>query len=165
MRMFFFWVLLFLPCRILAQPFLPSADNGDIPSELKQWIPWVLQGKEDRFCPSRYDNGDANFCAWPSRLTLDLNDRGGLFIQQWTVFKKSWVDLPGTLEIWPENLTIDGKRAIVLKKGDVPSVEVEPGVHTMEGAFAWSELPEVLSIPAGSGIVKLTLGGRRSISR
>jgi hypothetical protein len=73
----------------------PLPDTESIPQELQQWESWVLYGKEDRFCPTSYDNGDQYRCIWPSRLTLNLDQKGGQFTQGWMVFKKGRVPLPG----------------------------------------------------------------------
>ena len=66
----------------------PPLDLDSIPPSLESWKAWVLHGQEDRFCPVSYNNGEEYKCLWPSRLNLDLDAKGGLFIQQWLVFAK-----------------------------------------------------------------------------
>ena len=54
-------------------------------------------------------------CAWPGRLTLDLDEKGGRFSQEWTVEPAQAPDaaervpLPGDGRRWPLDLTVDGK--------------------------------------------------------
>jgi len=41
--------------------------------------------------------------------------------------------------------------------GQLPFVYLDPGKHQVEGAFAWDEMPEMIDIPATSGLVALVL--------
>jgi hypothetical protein len=68
------------------------------PDSLKEWIPWVLQGEDQRDCPLVSAPGDKSaerLCAWPGRLHLDLDKAGGLFAQRWRIYARGWVPLPG----------------------------------------------------------------------
>src|SRR5207247_7752478 len=42
----------------------------------------------------------------------------------------------------------------------VPSVRLERGAHTVSGVFAWDSLPELLPIPAETGLVSLAINGK-----
>ena len=92
---------------LIALAFCSSAvaiAQESIPAPLRDWQEWVLHGEEFRRCPilanaidPDEDVGTPHFrCAWPERLTLNVNARGGNFTQRWQVFAESWVTLPGT---------------------------------------------------------------------
>ncbi|MDY6790019.1 MAG: hypothetical protein SWH54_02005 [Thermodesulfobacteriota bacterium] len=135
----------------------PPLDLNTIPPSLEPWKAWVLHGQEDRFCPVAYNNGEETKCLWPSRLNLELDADGGRFSQQWLVFTKDWVPLPGSQKIWPQNVKIDGKAATVVEKGGIPCAYMTVGQHLMEGIFAWDEMPEMIRIPEASGLVTLSI--------
>src|SRR5262245_35271773 len=79
----------------------PASPRESIPTPLQPWIPWVLHGHEEAFCPvvpgAAADQeatapGNAppvlvRACLWPSRLELALDDRGGRFAQEWQVYR------------------------------------------------------------------------------
>src|SRR6185312_13059472 len=84
-----------------------------VPPELRHWQGWVLKGEEFRRCPflasTRLEPGNpvdaaAFRCAWPERLGLNVDARGGSFTQRWQVYAESWVTLPGNLEHWPQDV-------------------------------------------------------------
>jgi len=135
----------------------PPFDLDSIPPSLEPWKVWVLHGEEDRFCPVSYNNGQEYKCIWPSRLNLDLDANGGRFIQQWLVFAKDWVPLPGSRKIWPQDVTIDGKVAPVVEKEGIPCVYMTTGRHLLKGVFSWNEMPEIIRIPEASGLVSLSI--------
>ena len=102
-------------------PALPAAGPlpvDEVPEPLESWVPWVLHGHEQRTCP--FLNGDPNQrrCAWPTRLSLDLNKRGGSFDLGVTLYAESWVPLPGGPKLWPQNVSIKGSaRTVTLRQG------------------------------------------------
>ena len=55
------------------------------PEALRPWIDWVLYGHEEERCPFFQGDAGQRRCSWPSRLALDLNQRGGRFSQQWVL--------------------------------------------------------------------------------
>ena len=134
-------------------------DTDTIPSGLEQWKPWVLHGMEERFCPTAYNDGDANQCVWPSRLNFNLEKDKGRFVQQWLVFVDAWVPLPGGSELWPREVRVDGKPVPVLGKKELPLVRLTPGTHTVEGLFVWREMPEIICVPEQSGLIALAIDG------
>jgi len=135
----------------------PPLDLDSIPPSLEPWKAWVLHGQEDQFCPVSYNNGQEYKCLWPSRLNLDLDANGGRFAQQWLVFAKDWVPLPGSRKIWPQDVTIDGKEVTVVEKGGIPCVHMIAGQHLLKGVFSWNEMPEIIRIPEASGLVTLSI--------
>ncbi|MCP4370115.1 MAG: hypothetical protein GY797_18680, partial [Deltaproteobacteria bacterium] len=135
----------------------PPFDLDGIPPSLEPWKAWVLHGQEDQFCPVSYNNGQEYKCIWPSRLNLDLDVNGGRFFQQWLVFAKDWVPLPGSGKTWPQNVTIDGKAAVVVEKEGNPCVYMSAGRHLLKGIFSWKEIPEMIRISEANGLVTLSI--------
>lgn len=139
-----------------AQPLDPKA----VPDPLKPWTAWVLDGHEDTLCPTLHLRAETSRCAWPARLELALDEGGGRFTQTWHLDARRSIPLPGDAKRWPLDVTVDGKRAIVTSKDELPHVELEPGDHTLRGAFAWGSLPESLRVPPETGLLALTLRGQ-----
>ncbi len=129
----------------------------DVPEPLKPWIPWVLYGQKDTACPTLEAVAT---CAFPTRLTLALGERGGTFGQEWRVDATRTVPLPGAERRWPLDVKVDGKRAVVVLQGGRPSVEVNAGTHRIEGSFAWDSLPESLAVPPETGLLTLSVRGK-----
>lgn len=139
---------------------LAAPETKDVPDALKPWIPWVLHGKEEAFCPARFDNADERLCAWPTRLELDLRETGGAFKQRWRVFKRGWAALAGSTERWPSAVTVDGQPAVVTDRNGTPSVRLEPGLHEIAGKFSWTGLPKSLRVPPAAGLIDLKVNGK-----
>lgn len=139
----------------------PAAGGATIPEPLKPWTAWALHGKEESLCPT-LQGADAGSpqCAWPARLELVLDEKRGSWKQSWHVDAKRSVPLPGDDKRWPLDVTVDGKRAVVVPQSGVPSVELEAGDHTVAGTFAWDSLPESIQVPPETALLKLTLRGK-----
>jgi hypothetical protein len=133
---------------------------SEVPEPLRPWVDWVLRGHESERCPFLHGIGDSRACVWPSQLELDLGDRGGRFTQQWLVHRESLVPLPGEMKHWPQQVQVDQKPAPVVERKGRASVRLAPGDHTVSGAFRWDALPELLQIPAQTGLVRLQLRGQ-----
>ncbi len=131
-----------------------------VPEALRPWTDWVMHGHEEAFCSLLQGATDHRQCAWPSRLTLDLDARAGRFTQDWLVQRAGWVPLPGDPARAPLDVRADGKPAAVTFRSGVPSVRLERGAHTVSGVFEWDSLPELLPIPAETGLVGLALNGK-----
>ncbi len=146
---------------------LRSALAADVavPPELREWQGWALHGLEHRRCPimAAADPADAASyrCAWPERLTLDVNATGGEFSQRWQVFAESWVSLPGSLDHWPVDVHLDGAAAAVVAREDAPKLRLTPGDHLITGRFRWESRPETLPVPSRTALLELTVDGQR----
>ncbi len=134
---------------------------GEIPPELARWRSWVLHGEEEALCPSAYNDGGATRCQWPSKLNLEVNDDGGQFEQHWSMFADGWVSLPGSREMWPDGITVDGVSAAVVIRENHPSVRLMPGEHQIKGRFYWTRMPEMMRVPPSMGLISLTVGGQK----
>lgn len=133
----------------------------DIPAPLRPWKAWVLHGNPEQTCPPRFNDGSIRRCWWPTWLNMDVNDQGGLFEQQVTVYAPTWVTLPGDATHWPESVDADQKRLPVVGRKGRPVVWLASGDYRLKGAFLWSALPEGLQVPESVGLLTLTVDGRK----
>jgi hypothetical protein len=150
-------VVLVLLLSALAQAESP------IPKELEGWQAWVQDGLEFQRCPF-FANTDSTresdrICAWPGRLSLELNQGSGRFTQTWVSHTEAWVPLPGNLEYWPSGVTVNGAVAAVVAREGIPQIRVSEGTSVLAGNFAWAKRPESLPIPRQTGLVSLSLDG------
>jgi hypothetical protein len=137
-------------------------DAKDVPGELKPWMTWALRGHEAEACTSfRAGDADTRECAWPGKLTLTVDAKGGRFTQTWHVEAKQLVRLPGDEKRWPLDVKIGAARALVVARGGVPQIELDKGEQTVTGAFLWDSPPESLQIPPSTGLLSLTVRGAR----
>ena len=132
-----------------------------VPEPLQPWVDWVLHGHEDARCPLLTGAADQRQCVWPSRLTLELDDRGGRFTQQWFVHRDGWVPLPGDARLWPQDVRVDGQPATLTQLDGAPRVRLQTSLHTITGVFEWDVLPEVLPVPPATGLLALSIRGQR----
>ncbi|MEW5743419.1 MAG: hypothetical protein AB1938_31200 [Myxococcota bacterium] len=132
----------------------------ELPAELRDWAAWVLHDAKDATCPFLHGS-DTRACAWPGRLALTLDEKGGRFTQTFQVHREAWLPLPGEAKRWPQGVQVDGKPAVVVPNPESgrPAVLLSPGEHTVSGAFAWDSLPEALEIPPDTGLLSLTVKG------
>lgn len=135
-----------------------AAADPKVPASLEPWVPWVLEGHEAERCPLLH--GHAGVCAWPTQLSLSLDERGGRFTQTWHLDAPGRVRLPGDSKRWPQDVTVDGRPAVVVAQEDAPTVRLPAGPHTLAGSFAWDALPESLAVPPQTGLLSLTVRGR-----
>jgi hypothetical protein len=137
-----------------------------VPEQLQGWQEWVLKDKEYRNCPFFFNRGASEqgdfVCAWPGLLSVSADANSGRFTQQWTVHAgEQWLPLPGDTAYWPHRVTANGRAIEVVINNGVPSVLVGPGTYRVSGGFEWDERPGVLRVPAQSGLVALSIDGKR----
>jgi len=137
----------------LAQPI----SRQDLPPDLRPWVPWVLDEVPGLGCPKVQGTP---VCVWPGRLDLDLTRTGGTFTLRVRADREADLFLPGTAQLWPLDVRLDGRAAPVFGKGGVPRLRIPPGRHLVSGRFVWSRLPESLRVPGTIGLVELSLDGR-----
>ena len=136
--------------------------EADVPRPLKPWTQWVLHDHPDHDCPQLY-NGGARHCVWPSVLSLDLDKGRGGFRQRVTVYRSSFVALPGDARHWPQKVSVDGEPASLVSRDGAPSVYLPRGEHRIAGDFPWSSLPESLTLPADTGLIDLRVNGEERL--
>ncbi|MGD9157100.1 MAG: hypothetical protein PVG39_01715, partial [Desulfobacteraceae bacterium] len=135
-------------------------DEKEIPLQLKPWKLWVLHGTEKYSCPNPFNNGNEYLCMWPSRLDIKLNETGGSFSQEFIIYSEDWVPLPGNMNAWPVDLSVDGKKRPVVNRNGTPSILLEKGSHTVKGLFKWKSMPEMINVPEKTGLVDLVINNK-----
>ncbi|MGQ0501182.1 MAG: hypothetical protein ACT4P0_01015 [Panacagrimonas sp.] len=153
-------LLILLPLVTAVPAHAGPMDPHDVPEALRPWIPWVLHGEAEKFCPSAHDDAAHRLCTWPSQLALDLDAGGGRFELRVSLDAPGWVALPGDGPRWPQDVSMDQRAAPVLDHEGFPALWLARGSHRVQGRFAWSALPESLRVPPANGLVDLRLSGR-----
>ena len=139
----------------------PAGQAPVIPDQLKPWTDWALHGhEEERFCIPAHGDAATLQCDWPSVLTLTVTASGAPFSQQWLVQQERWLRLPGDTEHWPEEVRVDDGPALVIGRNGTPQLRLAQGRHTITGRFSWDRIPEFLSIPGHTGIVRAEVNGK-----
>ena len=153
-------IQIFLLTFLCAQTTLFAApmSEDEVPEALKPWVNWVLHGEEKQSCPQAY-NSVERYCAWPSRLNLQLDDSEGHFSQDWQIQDEAWVRLPGDKLYWPQGVTVDDIPAAVVPHNGFPAVQLTVGKHQIAGSFEWDNLPESLMIPPATGLIEVSRNG------
>lgn len=144
---------------LLALSLIAAAGQPEVPQPLEPWREWVLSDVANLGCPSPFDDANERIAVWPSKLRLEVMAGGGNWRLELKAFGPSWLPLPGNADAWPQEVLLDGEAAAVVARGDVPSIRVSTGSHTVAGSFGWKRLPERLAVPATIGIVDLTRDG------
>jgi len=151
-------VVSFSPTVLAEQ--VPSLVAGgepvEVPKELVEWVPWVKKSVTEGTCATL---GDTELCQWPGILELDVEDQGASFRFGVHLDRDGWVALPGSAVHWPQRLEVDGKRAVVLSKENLPQTKLSAGPHRVDGWFRWAKAPETLQLPAKLGLVRLRVHG------
>ncbi|MDO9425187.1 MAG: hypothetical protein Q7T40_13495 [Methylobacter sp.] len=139
-----------------AKPLTPE----QVPEPLKPWIAWVLQDSPEPPCPFIYNSYEQKRCSWPTQTQLDLMPDKGVFSVTWTMYRDSWISLPGDKTHWPLNVTVDNKTALVMDKNGDPSIKLAAGSrHQINGEFFWAAIPDNLKVPADTGLIELRING------
>ena len=158
-----------IPRLIIASLLLATvsaAAQDYVPDDLQDWQQWVLKDREYRACAFYFDRaaeqrGDF-VCVWPGSLQLNVATADARFVQQWTIHAdEQWVALPGGPNYWPDRVTANDRAIEVVARDGVPSIRLAPGNYTVAGRFDWDERPGVLPLPPASGLIALTVDGRR----
>ena len=131
-----------------------------VPAPLEPWVGWVLAGHEGEMCPNLLGS-DNNPCAWPAFLALALDEKGGIFTQDWRLYAETWIRLPGDVRHWPQDVKVDNAPGAVVLRDLGPGLKLAVGAHTVAGTFQWDSLPELLQIPPETGLLSLMVKGQR----
>ncbi|MEE2751166.1 MAG: hypothetical protein VX519_07035 [Myxococcota bacterium] len=135
----------------------PAQAQDNLPPELEPWVDWVLEGHPNLNCPVT-TQGTA--CIWPGELDLVLHGSGGTFELAVQTDRRIAVPLPGGQARWPQNVTVNGKDAVLTDKRGLPMTTLESGSHSVRGQFEWNSLPQSLPLPSTVGRVSLSINGK-----
>ncbi len=141
-----------------------STADASIPASLKDWRAWVLKDEEYRSCPflSNVSPKSAQdfICAWPSRLTINATGDGATFSIHWQVQATAWIPLPGDLDHWPQQVTVNNQRQPVISQQSAPVMRLVPGSYDIAGRIPWKHRPQNIRVPSYVGIVALNVDGK-----
>nr|MCU0734555.1 hypothetical protein [Methylotetracoccus sp.] len=157
-RMAALMLLVGFAAALRAAPLLPA----QVPEPLKPWVPWVLYEHPQMNCPFAFDRLDDRRCAWLTELSLDLGERSGHFESRVRVYADGWATLPGDETTWPQDVTLNGTPAIVTSNQETPRLWLQQGLHRVTGGFRWDRLPEALTVPRETGLLRVRIDGRES---
>ena len=135
-----------------------AAASTYVPSELSDWVPWVLEPHPQSDCPFR-PSGDARLCDAPSSLSLVLSGEGGRFELRGHRFAPGWVTLPGDASHWPQQVALAGASVAVAEWHGRPAVWLPAGEYALTGSFDWTQLPKLLTIPDQTALIDLSVNG------
>lgn len=134
-----------------------SAQSPDIPDALKPWEAWATWDDADRNAPPAYNNANDRIRFWPSQLSLNTGPQTADWKITVTVFAETWVPLPGSSDVWPQQVTGNGVPIAVVERDGQPAVHLSPGRHELSGTFAWARMPQRIAIPDEIGLMKLVV--------
>lgn len=138
-------------------------DTGSIPEPLQQWIPWVLKDNPDIQCPISY-NENEHYCAYPGSLDIKLTKDAGSFQQRWDVFAESWLTLPGDINSWPVDVTVNKKARPVINRHNRPAILLPAGNYRITGKFMWRQPPRSIAIPHETGLLSLIIDNEQVLT-
>ncbi len=156
LRLIIFFVLTFLPLFTHAQP---QGTTKEIPEPLRGWEGWATWDDSDRACPAPYQDPAKRLCFWPSRLAIEIESDSGRFDLEVSVFRETWIPLPGGGDVWPVDVKANGALLPVVEHDGRPSVKLLAGAYRLEGSYRWNETPPSMPLPREIGILALTLEG------
>ncbi|MCA9583511.1 MAG: hypothetical protein KC416_17045, partial [Myxococcales bacterium] len=147
-----------LALLLVAIPALPAASQPaeppDVPEVLRPWVPWVVESLDDYGCS--YEVG-GRVCLFPGELLLEVHGGEAKFTQMVVADRKGEVGLPGG-ELWPEEVTLDGRPAPVVGPGGDARLTVPAGQHRVSGVLRWDRMPDTLIVPATVGRILVRSG-------
>jgi hypothetical protein len=147
--------LVSIPVRSFGEPLA----RADVPEPLAPWVDWVLRGAEDSACALVLGQPDTRLCSFPARVELDLGANSGRFRAELRLSRAAWIRLPGDAALWPQDVEVDGKPAVVIARDGAPAVWLEPGRHVATGGFGYSALPEGIVVPPATALLAVRVGG------
>ncbi len=147
---FVFWVS--LCANALSEEFVPE--------DLTPWKQWVLYAHKDLECPlAPISSRHKRVCLWPSHLTINVSGKEAFFTYKVFVFKDSFVELPGSQEVWPVELSANGKKEAAINKKGKPYLFLKRGSFEIKGKLVLGDT-KAFYVPQGTALLKLFLNGK-----
>ncbi len=132
----------------------------EIPAPLLEWQDWATWDVKDLDNPPVYNNPQKRLGLWPSQLSLNITKTSGNFTLQTTTYGEDWITLPGTRDLWPQNVKRNGQPVAVTERNGKPVVYLtNPFRGNFTGSFSWDTPPQRFQIPAETGLLRLTVNG------
>lgn len=127
-----------------------------IPPVLQTWEEWVLYDEPDYTCPFLYKAQESRYCAWPTQLSINVEQDKIYFNQIWRVFAPSIIALPGDTHLWPQQVQVNGEYYPLTERDAAPVMELSEGTYNIQGFLSYGDtLPEFIKIPDNTGLVQL----------
>lgn len=143
--------------HVLVGPVAASAETEPyVPDPLDPWVEWVLHGHEQQLCPVL---GGSAVCLWPGILEVEAEADEGAFRMEIEADRELFAELPGSVQLWPQEVLLDGRAAPVVDRNGRPAVEVSAGRHRIAGVLPWHEIPETIPVPPHTALVSLSIRG------
>lgn len=130
----------------------------EIPPALQAWVPWVMHGHERLNCARSVD--DEPRCSWPGLLEVQAGDTQGDFTMLVWLDQPGLVRLPGHSQLWPQQVTEEGKPLVLRQWEEAPAVHLERGPHRIQGRLLWPRPPQLLPIDPRTGVIALQVGDK-----
>jgi hypothetical protein len=99
-------------------------------------------------------------CVWPTRLAVSVSKAGGSFELEVTAHDAESVLLPGDDSVWPQDIRVDGKPAVVVDVDGCAVGAPRGRSPPVSGVFLWSEVPDSLAVPPEIALVDLKRDGK-----
>lgn len=130
---------------------LPVPAFAQAPAPLRAWEDWAAAPFAYRECaikPGQDGTSEKQYaCQWPGELRLSVSATNGEFSQSWQMDRKGAVVVPGSRELWPQEVRVNGTLVPVVDQGGLPVVRLQPGKHAITGRWSWDQPPSSVDIP------------------
>ncbi len=137
-----------------------TTETPEVPEMLEPWKGWVLWGTDGLKSPSVYNDRNSRIQFWPSELSLSATAKSADWEVALQAYSETWVPLPGSSEVWPREVKLNGAAIVVVERDGRPVVKVGEGKHTLSGQFAWQAMPQSIPIPSQVGLLSLEVDGK-----
>jgi hypothetical protein len=87
-------------------------------------------------------------------------DDGATFSVRWQVEAATWIPLPGDVDHWPQQATVNNQRQPVVSRDGLPVMRLAPGSYDIAGRIPWHQRPQNIRVPNYIGIVVLSIDGK-----
>ena len=130
------------------------------PDDLEQWKSFVVHGEEKYYCPPLFNDDNKFYCSFPGILNIDIYKNRIDFEQNFTLFQKTGVKLPGSRKHFPGNVKIDSKPAPASLSEGSPAIFTNKKNFTVTGSINFDKIPDFINLPdsAGGFNIKLKTG-------
>ncbi len=150
-------LLVLLPQSLFANPNWQES----IPDNLKPWVKWVSRDLEINKCNFNFRNFEERICSWESKLNLALNSSGGNFTYNVILDDKGTINLPGSLQFWPQAVKVNNKLEPITNINGTPTIYLEAGEYQISGDYFWATLPDKFNLPPNVALLNITLDGEK----
>ncbi|MGM0418880.1 MAG: hypothetical protein ACQEQS_09175 [Thermodesulfobacteriota bacterium] len=145
------FLLLFVLC------FTACSLYAETPDDLEKWKSFVVHGEEKYYCPPLFNDDDKFYCSFPGILNIDIYKNRIDFKQNFTLFQKTGVKLPGSRKHFPDNVKIDNKPAPASFFEGSPAVFPEKKHFTVTGSINFEKIPDFIKIPDSAAGFNISL--------